>query len=477
MDFLKRITVLVTILVMLPLLYSCESLLEENPDSFVSTNNFYKSGSDAEAAINAAYEPLGVFTGTDFWVITDMSTDDMDAIFRSNIRVEILEYSFDATHPSFQGVWSDLYDGINRTNLVVNRVANIENMDAGLKERIIGEAKFLRALYYFNAVRLWGGVPMSLTPTEELANLEVERTPADAVYQQIISDLQDAEGVLPTTYSAEDKGRATQGAAKALLAEVHLTREEWSEAANKAQEVIDLGIYDLWDVYKEAFTLENENGKEDIFSVQANADLGEGSNMVPFFTPEAFPNPDGVPVGWGSIKSTEDLYNSYENSDERRDVFITSYTTPDGENVTLPYVGIWKYVDPTLPSTGSSDNNWPILRYSDVLLIYAEAVNEMSGPTNEAYNAINEIRERANLSDLPTGLSQDEFRAWVYAERRRELPIEGERRFDLVRTGRLLETMKNYGTSNIQEHHRLYPIPQNEIILNPKLEQNPGYGN
>lgn len=477
MDISKNTFILVIVLIMLPLLYSCESILEENPDTFVSTDAFYKSGGEAVAAVNAAYEALDVYANSDYWIITDMSTDDMDAIFRALNRVEIMEYRFDANHGDIEDVWEDLYDGINRTNEVIDRVPNIENMDTSLKDRVVGEAKFLRSLYYFTAVRLWGDVPMPLTPTSDLASLDIERSPAESVYQQIITDLQAAEGVLPTSYDS-DKGRATKGAAKSLLAEVYLNREDWSMAANKAKEVIDLGIYGLWDVYRLAFSLENENGKEDIFSVQGNRNLGVGTNMVPFFTPEDFTPPEGVPVGWGSISSTEDLYNSYENNDERKDVFLTSYTTVDGKDITLPYVGIWKYVDHTITSTGSSSNNWPILRYADVLLIYAEALNEMSGPTPEAYAAVNEIRQRAGLADLPSGLSQEEFRMRVYEERRHELPIEGKRRFDLLRTGRYLETMRNFDPStNIQEHHRLYPIPQNELILNPLLDQNPGYGN
>jgi hypothetical protein len=306
------------------------------------------------------------------------------------------------------------------------------------------------------------------------------RTPAGQVYSRIVEDLIAAQNALPVSYPASEKGRATKGAAQSLLAKVYLTQGEWSLAAEKAKEVMDAKTYDLWENYADVFNIANENGKEDIFSIQfRGGGIGEGSLYSEFWAPQsAGLTPLG---GQGDIAAEPLFYESFRADDDRRRVtFLTQYTNPrTGQTVSYPSAGLrqpacWKYFDATSTGWNQNNNNWPFLRFADVLLMYAEAVNEVTGPSADAYAAINRVRKRAKLPDLTAGLSQQAFRDSVLEERSYELSFEGHRWFDLVRRGRLVETMQALGKP-VTQKHTLYPIPATQIILNPALKQNPGY--
>lgn len=351
-------------------------------------------------------------------------------------------------------------------------------MDNDLKNRMVAEAKFMRGFYYFNLVRLFGGVPLVIKETTSLNDLAVARASAEDVYKQIIQDFTDAEAVLPTTYSAGDRGRATKGAAKAFLAKVYLTRQEWPKASAKAKEVMDLGMYDLWANYVDVFAIANKNGKEAIFEVQAlGGGVGEGSFMQGYMRPN-FDRVNGV-AGFGDDPVTDNLYRAYRSDDKRRNVNLRLYT-PTGSpaapaSVTFPCY-VYKYLDPTATANGEGSNNFPVLRYADVVLMYAEALNEQTPASTEAYANINRIRSRAGLPNLTANLSQAQFRDSLLLERRLELAFEGHRWFDLTRRKKLIDAIKIQNpTIKVEERHYLFPIPQTERDANPKLEQNPGY--
>ncbi|MFC0182007.1 Starch-binding associating with outer membrane [Pseudarcicella hirudinis] len=479
---MKNITILSLFILISGLASSCE-VLNQKPESSFMPDNFYKNSADAIAAMSSTYDPLNSpnMYGQVMWIIQDQSTDDAEwgngRNTANQAKNDLDKYTFTPTTSTFQSLWTTVYQGINRSNAVIGRVPAI-SMDTDLKNRLIAEAKFMRGFYYFTLVRLFGGVPLVLKETTSLNDLAVARETDENVYKQIIQDFTEAENVLPVSYSGADKGRATKGAAKAFLAKVYLTRQEWAKSSAKAKEVIDLGVYDLWTNYADAFVIGNKNGKEAVFEVQAlGGGFGEGSFMAGYMRP-TFDKVNGV-GGFGDDPATENLYNAYKPTDKRRDITLRLYSATGNPaapaSVIYPcYVA--KYLDPSSTSQGDGSNNYPIIRYSDVLLMYAEALNEQAANNSEAYKSINRIRSRAGLANLTENLSQAQFRDSVLVERRLELAFEGHRRYDLMRTKRLLSAMKAQNPSIlVEDRHYLLPIPQGERDVNPKLEQNPGY--
>ncbi len=460
-------------------LTACVKLVED-PKAFLTTAQFYKTPADAVAAINGIYYTLNgsgqTLYNSLFQIGIDIASDEANPGPRArnaDVRAfAVLSHS--TTNDRVSEIWRQLYVGIDRANVAIEKIPAIA-MDEALKNRLINEAKFIRALYYFNLVRLYGGVPIILQEPTALSNsdIQVPRNTAEEVYQQIIKDLKDAEA-LPATYGANDIGRATGGAAKALLARVYLTKKDWNNASAKALEVINGPYgYDLFSNFADVFNKNNNNGKEHIFSAQFKSNAnGHGNSLGSRGTPTGIPGIDG---GDADIPTTS-IYNQYRVGDTRKAVtFFTSLTSPTTGAVFNFTPHFKKYYDPSVnPATGESGINFPIIRFSDVLLEYAEAVNEATGPTTEALNAFNRVRTRAGIPTL-NGLTQSQFRDSIYQERRLEFVYEHQRWFDLVRTGTLVTRLQAVGKTNVQSKHYLYPIPQREIDLNPKLTQNPGW--
>ena len=461
-------------------LTSCTDL-NENPEGVLTTEQFYKTESDAVAAVTSTYNAAlnnGGITMYNrlFHLAFEIMSDDAIAGLRvtnADVRtIAVLSHS--TTNDRVDELWRESYVAIDRANLVISRVPQID-MNETLRTRLVNEAKFLRGLLYFNLVRLWGDVPLVLTETSSLSKdaIQIARTPKEQVYQQIIQDLTDAEA-LPNTYSAGDAGRATAGAAKSILAKVYLTRQEWEKAAAKSLEVINGPYgYDLFENFADVFNVATKNGKEHIFSAQCKSNVnGQGNRLASSATPVGIP---GV-ASAGTDEPHPSTYALFSANDKRRDVtFFTSLVSPTtGATITFQ-PRFFKYFDPAqIVNPTESAKNIPVIRFAEILLIYAEAVNEASGPTTAAYNAINRVRKRAGLANLEN-LTKDTFREAVYSERRLELMFEFQRWFDLIRTKRMITALHAVGKTNAAEKHYLHPIPQREMDLNPKLVQNPGW--
>ncbi len=491
------------ILLFLTGIFSGCDLLEENPEDRFVVGNFYSSETDALAAINAIYARIyGDWQGTyelQFSWLTDLTTDDMkNGIGMASSTNQDLEYlRYNTENPIVRNVWQVTYDGITRANTAIAALPDV-TMDEIRKNRFIAEAKFLRALFYFNAVRLWGDVPL-ITKLESLDDAYTVRSPKENVYSQVINDLTDAINDLPKQYSVDDVGRATQGAAKILLAKVHLTRENWQEAANILSEVIsNEGAYGygLHENFRDNWEIATENGMEMVFSVQFMESPGNANLIMYGIAPKySVPGGGGVPGisgAWESDIPTEEVFNLFDDNDERKaGTFNLDYISPEnGETYTSSIPLIYKYWETGENICGNCDVNFHILRYADAILMYAEALNEL-GNTTEAIPYINRIRERAfNDSDHNySGLSQGEMRDKIKLERRLEFVFEGNRFFDLVRWGDFVDRMKDHGqieaqmaeplktniTNNVKDFHILFPIPQRERDLNPELTQNPGW--
>ena len=479
-----------TYLAVLPFLFSGCVSLDEDPASSQVTTKFYQNTNDAKAAVTAAY--AGLLTGEDsqpmynrgIHLMSDEGTDDYVAgPYAKNANVQaISKVAYDASNDRFEAVWRDTYSAINYANIAVDKISALGNISEELRNQYVNEAKFLRALHYFNLVRWFRNVPLILHETTSLSSdkVNVKQASADEVYAQIIKDLTDAEN-LPVSYSAEDAGRATSGAAKALLAKVYLTRQDWQKAADKAKEVIDSKRYALFENFDDAFDSSTKNGKEHIFSIQFNGYPASYNNMnanAP--TALSYEVPGAAGIYADAYNSASDLYASFGDKDKRRDVsFATEVKVPTtGKVYKLSAPHINKFYDPNkFGNQGSSERNFTYMRYSDVLLIYAEAENELHGPTADAYAKIDEVRARAGidlLKDIAPHLTKDEFREYVFEERRKEFVYELNRWFDLTRRGAdyFVAKLHAAGKKNASAKNVILPIPQRELDLNPNLVQN-----
>lgn len=470
------------------------------PESNLSPENFFKSEEDANASLYGTYS---VFTGNDiynqFWeVLQSQGTDDSEwggGRTTNNLDKNALDkFEFDGNTNLVYSVWIQHYVAINRSNFAIENISKMsgDQISDEVKSRLVGEAKFLRALAYFNLVRVYGGVPLVLKQTTQLDGLEVPRNTVDECYEQIISDLQEAKATLPSIGQLPEGylGRATKGSATALLAKVYLTREDYQNVVKETAEVMQMG-YKLWDNYADNFDLEKENGQESIFEIQykRNTPGVAGSNYSGFYRPP-FVNINGW-VGYGDNPVTRNHYECYEEGDLRRDVNVRLYTIEEYPNMSTNYefpcyVNKFQDLSPLAIRSQGSENNYPLLRYSDVYLMRAEALNALNPSDAEAYNCLNIVRRRAfglNMNetsaiDIKAGLSKEEFLDVILLERRREFAFEGQRRFDLLRTHKLKEAMMTQNPvigAVVEEKHYLLPIPVTEMDANKLLVQNTGW--
>ncbi|AWK06892.1 RagB/SusD family nutrient uptake outer membrane protein [Flavobacterium crocinum] len=487
--------IIITFLLSAGLLTSCTEL-EVTPTSFVTEDNYFITQDDAVASVTAVYASLSLdpgeqsLFGRNLYFLTDMGSDYAAAgVSATNPQVRAMSaLTHDATTDRVQVAWRQIYAGINRANVSIDNIPKVTGNEV-IKTRLINEAKFIRALLYFQAVRLWGGVPIVLheATSINLGNLKTNRATVEEVYTQIIKDLTDAEA-LPATYTAADAGRATSGAAKSILAKVYLTRKDWPNAIAKSREVINGGYgYALFEDFQDIFTKTKKNGKEHIFSVQFEPNqAGNGSSGSTFqatsFTGFTATEPADI------ISDVALFYDIYAAGDKRRDVsYAKQLLNPTtGTLYTFPKPIFKKYLDLTnLATPANVSINFPVIRYADILLSLAEAINEQGGPTAESYELINQIRRRAFGKAITTpdatvdlsGLNQATFRAAIQEERKKEFVQEGQRWYDLVRWGTLVTEVKKVTAKNsVSERNNLYPIPQSERNINPEgLPQNPGY--
>ena len=459
-----------------------------------SIGTYYKSATDANAATLSMYGQLrDIFRDEVYITPNAVGADEGVPFLTGNAdRVALWNYNIISTNTFVGSIWGASYAGIQRSNIVLAHIPGIE-MDETLKKQYQGEAMFLRALHYFNLVRFFGGVPVVKDEVTDLGNINVARGTVDEVYDLIQSDLTTAAEYLPASYTGTDMGRATKGAALGLLSKALLTRAGtdlnspyWQQAANYAQQVIGMNVYNLWDDYADVYALKNRCGKESLFEALYITNLN-GNNFTTGYAPRGAPIVPGN--GSGIFRVTKSLFDLFGDDDKRKAVtFLTSYKNPTtGDIVQLSVdnpdpayaVSFWKLSDPTVTVGGQAGTSFPILRFSDILLIYAEALSEANnGPTGEALNAINRVRERAGLTDL-TMMSRQAFKDSVLVERRKELCFEANRWFDLARTGTLVDAVhqENSFSRNaaIKDFNKVFPIPQREMDVNPALEQNDGY--
>jgi hypothetical protein len=491
---------------------ACSDFLDERDPSNLTPESFYTEAKHADAAIAAVYESArfygdggGIFSSN--WQLLEAPTGTTTTETAQNSDLNNLySLTYDPNTGHIQNWWRGIYRTIANANLVIANVPKI-TMDETAKKKVLGEAYFFRAWAYFYAVRIWGDVPLILEPQSAISeNFYPERESAETVYNQIVADLQLAEAAGLAWTDAS--GRITQAAAKSLLAKVYLTMAgfplqkgatHYALAAAKAKEVIDnAGTIKLFATYNEIHDETLKNTGEHIFSLQYNADVAENpmGNMFPNFKPTSYRGPSGT----GSTIPTVSFYNSYEPGDLRTVdqqgwFYTTYYTNGTGAPFALGAPYIFKHFN--VRANGSNvfaptrkDNlNVPMIRYAEVLLIYAEAQNEAEGaPNQQAYDAFKAIRDRAQLTTPAIGTyTQATFREAVWKERWHEFAFEGITWFDMVRLRKVFNedtkgfddfvghVNKNSGQA-LQEKHLLFPLLRQEMVNNPNLRpQNPGY--
>ena len=508
---------------------SCADFLAEEPKSTISEDQYYKTPADALTAVNATYYfynaggPNG--SGQSAYnsllqVGMEFATDEQyPGPGATNADVRSLSvHNHSSTNRTIYENWQQHYAGIKKCNVAIEKIPQIDfGSNAALQQRYLGEAKFNRAFIYFNIVRLWGDVPLIIENQNyvKAQDYYVAKSAATAVYAQIETDLIEASAVLPNTYSGGDLGGATAGAAKALLAKVYMTKasfplrleSHYQDAIVFAEQVlspIDGGSgvfnYNLRRNYADVFLPALKNNEEHIFSAQYMSNFQTQGRNDFFRTLPRFPSSFGIVGNYadqvnfyakGADKSFS-VYKLFKKSDKRRKVtFATLFVNPrNGAKFGSPIANpafpgdstpyFFKTYDPTafasIPAEAAT--NVTLLRYAELLLIHAEAENELNGPTDKAYRSFNRIRNRAGLPDLTPGLSQSQFRDSLYLDRELELVYEYQRWFDLIRqrdaAGNpvFVEKLHAAGKINAVDRNRWFPIPQSELDNNPLLVQN-----
>ena len=474
---------------------SCKkNFLDIGPEASINGSKFFSTEAEILQAVNGAYSTLRILGVNSYWVFGEMRSDNT-ANFQTNTGGEqrelIDQFLTIATNDNVRAFWQQSYIGISRCNDVLEHIEPVIIADA-TKKRYIAETKFLRAFYYFQLVRQFGGVPLRITSIQSPANsLSGGRATKEVINNQIISDLNAAVPDLPPSYSGKDLGRATQGAARMLLAEVQMTQKKFAEALVILQPIKNLG-YSLLPDYKTIFDPKNKNNAESIFEIQY---LGSqptlSSNFMYTFAPaNSGANVTGDPgtslsltSGWNT--PTTDLLNAYEANDLRKAASLNPGYLNNGVFVSAPHVIKYNH---GFVNRGSTDDNFPVYRYADALLLIAECLNETAGLNPESFDLLDKIRVRAGLQPVVRSsiTNQAQLRLAIEKERRIELAFENHRWYDLVRTGRAVEVMNAHGIQekalkptvirpaafNVTPNNLLLPIPQQEVSVD-NLEQNP----
>jgi hypothetical protein len=485
---MKKLAIFISILSLI----SCEQeIINLTPVSELTTSNFYESEEDFNNALIAAYDVLQEKNKIDF-IMSEIKSDNGTEM-KYQYEKDIDNFSVNSTNELISSFWKIAYKGIFRTNIILEKIGSADFPDEK-KNVIIGQTKFIRAYFYFDLVRYFGDVPLVVKVLRLSEAVEHKRNSVDEIYQQIENDLQEAASYLPSVYSdSKDIGRITKGAANAMLASVYLTRQMYPESRAALEAVMGdaVAAYQLLPVFDDVFSLENQNSKEIIFAVQYSSGTGqEGNSFMNVFGP-INPKAD-VCIGGGSEHNipTADLIRAYEPGDTRKDATLREYVAVAGDTVNTPYNR--KFLVAQNVNDGGLD--WPVIRYADVILMYAEVLNELDD-LQGAIDQLNKIRERAfgdqlHNFDIVSIPDKETFRTRVLNERRIELAFENHRWFDLVRTGKALDflqvenRLQDWRTGqtlislelNMQPYQSLYPIPLDEIELSSgNLTQNDGY--
>lgn len=497
---MKNISKLAVLIFFVTFFGCSEDFLNQKAPDKLTTDNFYRNKADAEAALASAYAQI---KASNRWDVTEVNC--VVEHFRSDFCQpgpdawnypdwsSLSTFTYTSGNSRFSMYWTDTYRGINHANQVIDGVGAMPSskISDDAKKQIVAEAKFLRAFLYFRLINNWGRVPLLLHFPKTESDIHVPLSESAAIWDQIEKDLNEALADLPNSYSDSDKGRATKGAAYGYLGKAHLYQKEWGDAITAFEHII--GRYSLQSEFLSNFDGSAENNSESVFEIQYTPNKVSGRNIDHVYAYMVAPGEMG---GWGDIEATQTLLNEMKSegkiattgkydtrlyktlyfNDPDVDIYGSSYANLFGATETK--VIFRKYL-PTADYYPFDNNtawywsqNIPQMRYADVLLMYAEALNE-NNRTAEAYAPVNQVRSRADMPPLSSGLSQSDMRSKIIHERSMELAFEGCRFFDLRRWGMLESAMQNSGkdgASNFNlSNHAYFPIPDEERNTNTAL--------
>lgn len=469
------------------LLQGCkDNPLQEKPYSQIAPENLLRSEDGVRSLLASAYANSMYMQRTRVNQLNEWTTDISWQTGGGENRAAVLfiNFNWDPTSGDIVGWYNAHYNGIRDANTLLDNI-DVAEISQQKKDRFVAEAKFIRAFAYYQLYKKFGPVPLRTTTQGEL---EIPRATEEEMRNFIESELLAAIPNLPAPGN-QVYGRATSGAARGVLTKFYLNTKQWQKTADMARETMDMGYYELFEDYPAMFDVANEGNRSMLWVFPADPSVPPANNIMNGTQPpgwqlwpktglEKLPNWNN----WASqYRIREAFYNSFEEGDERLEPFMTEYVNGAGNTVDLlndfeDNIRAFKYV-PTEAAQGNFyGNDWPIVRYADILLSRAEALNELNGPNQESVDLINMVRDRAELdpvtlADFP---SQQSLRSHILSERGWEFYYEGKRREDLIRHGVYIEWAQERGI-NAQQHHRRFPIPQPAMDSNPELEQNPGY--
>jgi starch-binding outer membrane protein, SusD/RagB family len=472
------------------LMASCKKdFLDVPPQAQQPETAFWESAEDAGKAVNAIYAKLRSWDNVAFNAIVIESTGSDEADKGSTPTDATFFNLFDnftvtSTQGSLQGFWNGQYQNIKLANQAIDSIPTI-TMDENLKSRYIAEAKFIRAYSYFRLVRAYGRVPLRLHEPKDASEYNLPQSERTEVYAQIEKDLTEAAAVLPPSYGAADKGRATKGAALGMHAKVAMYQQKWDQVLSLTNQVMGLG-YDLFPDFEKGFRTENENNIESVFEIQSELLVGNAAASN-----SQYSQVQGVAGvtggGWGFNSPSQALADAFETGDPRRNatIIFKGETTPQGDvipnSVPNDRYNQKSYVPFGMRVSGYNEGaqqNIRVLRFADILLMNAEAANELGNPA-QAKSSLNRVRARArggNPNILPDVTTNDktQLRNAIWHERQVELAMENDRYFDVIRQGRAPQIFGPKGWK--ANKNEVWPIPATEIDLSGgKLTQNPGY--
>lgn len=492
----------------------CSDFLEEEDPTNMTSDTFFTLPEHAEAIVNATYENLRFFSAgagifsANFQMIDALSGTTRTETAQNSDLNNLYGYSYTGDNLHLSQWWRELYEGIANANLAIDKIPSVPLLTDNERAMWMGHAYFLRALHYYYLVRLWGDVPLITSPVYSVDSEDLfpARSSVQTVYDQIVADLLLAEAAgFPMK---DESGRASQGAVKALLANVYLTmagqplnkgNEYFQKAADKAKEVINSAQFKLFQTYDSLHLRSQKNKKEHIFMAQYSVSANVDNGIQPLLHPN-IKNMSAYGTEIGTTVPTVSFYNSYETGDKRtvnqQGYFYTSYFSGgNGAPYELNNPYIFKFFDyeangtpetedaEAVGGTSRSDLNWPIIRYAEVLLTFAEAQNEVSGPTAESIDAVYQIRNRAGLTTPTLGsVTKEQFREMIWKERWHELCFEGITFFDMLRLRKVYneggDTFSDFvgGTTGtgitLQQKHLLLPLPAADFRNNTNLGDN-----
>jgi len=493
---MKKIYISIFVLAAFTFTGCADDYLDVKQTETISTDDMelLNNDSGAKSFVTSIYSKFLDWDMSSFgWIgLASITSDDADkgsTPSDTGTDKDVLDaLTYNASNPSAESTFNANYDGINRCNQALEILPKLDKADPALRDRLMAEAKFLRAFMYFTLVKCYGGVPIvdhiaKIPLSAEDKAMQLTRKSAAEVYAFIEKDLTEAAAVLPnkSQYSSDEKARASKGAAYALLAKVNLYQKKWQNVVDNCNLVTG---YIISPDYAKMFRLEGENDGESIFEIN-------GNGAVPARGIQGYSNTQGVrdAWGWGFNQPSQSLVNAYEAGDVRKDATIIFRGTTLYDGRVIPVVSgddpnpryNFKAYSSAYTSAWETDANIKYLRYAEVLLMKAEALNEL-GLTSEAIPLLNKIRHRAGLGDTPA-VSQDAVRTAIWKERRVELAFEFDRFFDLVRTGQAKDafaadksaTFPNGKVFTVGKNE-LFPIPASFILVSEGMSsQNPGY--